>query len=423
MSELATLLADANLADQVNYDGCVSQSHQPPVVLLTGATGFVGVHLLNALLHDTDAVVYCLIRAPDTAAAQARLIAQMQANRLWRDDLITRIVPIAGDLEQPQLGLTPAQFTALAEQINVIYHNGAATHILPPYHHLRPANVLGTAEILRLAGYLTIKPVQFISTLSLFTPKPLPYQRAPFNEHETPPCPLNASGYVQTKWVAERMVERAFQRGLPGSIIRIGRIFGNSQTQVMMNDNDQLYLLLKACVMVGQFPLSLQPMQMIPADFTSRAVVLFAHQASAAQRIFHLIHPQPIAWEELWSSVQGFGYSLTGVSAAAWVNQVQRHAAALYQSDPTTAMQLNLAAAPLLESPSSALQRTGFDARYANELLTAAGLNYPPIDAQFWRGHLQFFQEMNWLPPPNCCPSPSNVVAYWRWRAMQKQRR
>ncbi len=62
-----------------------------------------------------------------------------------------------------------AKLRSLSESINLIYHNGAWVHHAMPYSSLKAANVLGTKEILRFACTAKIKPVHFISTISVFS--------------------------------------------------------------------------------------------------------------------------------------------------------------------------------------------------------------------------------------------------------------
>ena len=85
----------------------------PGEVLLTGATGFLGAHLLRDLLAATGARVHCLVRARDEHAALARLrqAAERYELPVPRGE---RVVPLPGDLAEPRLGLSDAKFRDLA---------------------------------------------------------------------------------------------------------------------------------------------------------------------------------------------------------------------------------------------------------------------------------------------------------------------
>jgi thioester reductase-like protein len=86
----------------------------PREVLLTGATGFLGAHLLRELLDATDARVWCLVRAPDEAGVLDR-IAQAAARYQLPAPDPDRLAPLPGDLAEPGLGLSDRRFQALAD--------------------------------------------------------------------------------------------------------------------------------------------------------------------------------------------------------------------------------------------------------------------------------------------------------------------
>jgi acyl carrier protein len=142
---------------------------EPACILLTGATGFLGAFLLRDLLQKTQAEIYCLVRSADSESAKKRIQSSLESYLIWDESSSDRIIPIAGDLSQPLLGLSEEQFRVLASKIDVIYHNGAFVKFTYPYSVLKPANVLGTQEILRLASQSKLKPVHLISTISVFS--------------------------------------------------------------------------------------------------------------------------------------------------------------------------------------------------------------------------------------------------------------
>ncbi|WP_369027980.1 SDR family oxidoreductase, partial [Nocardia farcinica] len=113
---VAQLIDDARLDPAIDIAGLV-----PPVdtgdVLLTGATGFLGVHLLRELLDRTDSRIWCLVRGRDRADGLRRITAALARYQLPHHDLAERVVAVPGDLEQPRLGLSEADFADLAARI------------------------------------------------------------------------------------------------------------------------------------------------------------------------------------------------------------------------------------------------------------------------------------------------------------------
>ncbi|MEX2552715.1 MAG: SDR family oxidoreductase, partial [Actinomycetota bacterium] len=165
------LAAEAVLTEDVAPPRSLkSGSHPPRRVLLTGASGFLGAYLLRELLDQSEAEIYCLIRAPDHDRAAARLRSSLETFGLWQDEPGSRIVPVLGNLARPRLGLDDKQYDILEHTVDLILHNGAWVNFIYPYSMLKAANVGGTEEILRLASRGVLKPVHHVSTLSVFPP-------------------------------------------------------------------------------------------------------------------------------------------------------------------------------------------------------------------------------------------------------------
>ena len=296
---------------------------EPKAVFLTGATGFLGAYLLDQLLHQTSADIYCLIRAHDADAAKARLQRQLQFYALWQESFRERIIPVVGDLSKARFALSEDAFGDLAAQIDVIYHNGAQVNAMYPYARLKASNVLGTQEILRLAALKQSKPVHFISTLGVFFSDAYCDRVVLESDIANADSSLKG-GYKQSKWVAEELVRHAQKRGLPATIYRLGRIWGDSQSGIMDRFSDLLCNLLQVCIHLGKFPAVETTLNIIPVDYASQAIVHLAQQEPSFGQVFHLCNPQPIDWPKMWQIVSSFAYPLEEISYQQWVHEVKR---------------------------------------------------------------------------------------------------
>ncbi|MGH8918844.1 MAG: thioester reductase domain-containing protein, partial [Actinomycetes bacterium] len=241
--------ADVRLPEDITGDRPPASSRYGDV-LLTGATGFVGAQLLRELLTRTDATVHCLVRADDQVTARCRLADNLRTYLLWDDAVADRIVAVPGDLSAPRLGLSERDHGALAKRIDAVVHNGALVNLILSYGVHQPANVTGTLSVLRLASTTTTKPVHFISTLGVIARteldrRPGLFPEAPPPVHQAPP-----DGYSQSKWVAERLLGLAEQRGIPMAVYRLGEVMPHSQTGVP-NPRGLMELLVHACLQVG----------------------------------------------------------------------------------------------------------------------------------------------------------------------------
>ncbi|MBD2438978.1 non-ribosomal peptide synthase/polyketide synthase [Nostoc sp. FACHB-110] len=299
-------------------------TREPQSIFLTGATGFLGGYLLYELLEQTQADIYCLVRAADEQQAKQKVQSQMVSCQLWRDVFSSRIIPILGDLSKPLLGLSPSQFQDLASKIDIIYHNGAWVNAVYPYSVLKAANVLGTQEVLRLASEIKLKPVHHISTMSVFG-SPAYSQATKIWESD----PLEHSedinsGYSESKWVAEKLVMSARDRGLPVSIYRSCRIIGHTQTGVC-NPDDLLSRFIPGCIQLGMVPkLDGWQENVIPIDYMSRAIIHLSQQQESLGKAFHLVNPRPTLMSNVFNCIRALGYRLEEVSFPEWRSHLIR---------------------------------------------------------------------------------------------------
>ena len=272
-------------------------------VLMTGATGFLGAHLLaDQLERWPDLSLHCLARADSNQGALERVQANLSSYGLWRESYGERIVGVAGDLSEPRFGLDAASFNALAEGLGGILHNGARLSYTLPYSQLRPTNVGGTLEVLRLAvaGPRPL-PVQFISSTAVA--EATAYRdREILESDDLTEWQGIVLGYSQTKWVSERLVLAAAARGLPVTVFRPSLIGGHSRSGAW-NADDYIHRLVRGCLELGQTLDVMAELDLVPVDYVTAAIGALAWKSEHAGQVFHLSHPQPVLWSDL---LEGF---------------------------------------------------------------------------------------------------------------------
>ncbi|KAJ4007634.1 hypothetical protein NW752_010300 [Fusarium irregulare] len=178
-------------------------------VLLTGATGYLGRHLVPALVQSEQiAKVFCLVRRE----SDVDLLRKASE----------KIIIYTGDLGEIDLGLSKDEFSQLSRDSDIILHSGANRSFWDDYEVLRPANTNSIKELARLALPRRI-PFHFISSGSVRI----------YGDEEGPkiynidqslpisPTPPNdgSDGYVASKWAAEKFLRTvASQLQLPVTI-------------------------------------------------------------------------------------------------------------------------------------------------------------------------------------------------------------
>ncbi|WDD36594.1 amino acid adenylation domain-containing protein (plasmid) [Nostoc sp. UHCC 0926] len=404
---IAALNAEAVLNPTISPETSFEFTIEPANILLTGATGFVGAFLLHELLQQTNANIYCLVRAPNVESGNKRLQSHLESYLLWNESLSNRIIPVVGDLSEPLLGLSEQQFQAMAELLDVIYHNAAAINLVYPYSTLKAANVLGTQEVLKLASQIKVKPVHYISTLSVLSSESHAEVKGIQELHSFnfDHCQVPSSGYAQTKWVAEKLVTTAHNRGLPVCIYRLGRVSGHSQSGIC-NMNDRLYRMLKGFIQLKCAPDVETIVDMTPVDYVSKAIVYLSKQNKSLEKIFHLSNPHPIRSFELFDWIRKFGYPLQPMSYNQWEAEL------LNASEPS----LNNPLYPLIpffagianegdrnqESSEQTfnLATLKFDFQNTIDGLTSTSIVCPPVDTKLLSTYFSYLIQSGFLNAP-----------------------
>jgi thioester reductase-like protein len=198
-----------------------------------------------------------------------------------------------------------------------IYHAGAMVNFVYPYEAHKPANVSGTQEILRLASLDKLKPVHFVSTVAVSYNGDSSNGRVFFENDDLVGVGSPLGGYSQSKWVAERMVLTARERGIPVVIYRPGLVTGHSVTGAW-NTDDLISTLVLASQAMGALPELDGMVDLVPVDYVSRAIITLSRRPGSLNRIFHLANPRPMAYRDLIAWVNASGDEVEVVPFEEW---------------------------------------------------------------------------------------------------------
>ncbi len=256
-------------------------------ILLTGATGFLGPFLLSSLLRQTSHTIHALIRATDAAHGLDRITASLRRAQLWSPaleaEVRARVRVVCGDLAEPHLGIGEAGFQRLAESVHAIVHNGALVNYVRTYDALRPANVAGTWELLRLAMTAHRKDFHLVSSTFIYGWSTLPV----VGEWDANEAMSGLDfGYSQTKWVAEQLVLSAQRQGLDVRIYRPSLI---SPTSAGFGSSEDILVRLTAFMIEHGVAVSaLNQISLLPADLIADHVVELMGLPAEAGAVFNM---------------------------------------------------------------------------------------------------------------------------------------
>jgi len=255
-------------------------------VFLTGATGFVGKYLLFELLDSTDADVYCLVRGDSKEKAFNKLKKALKEYKLWNNTFEKRVHIVLGDLVNDKLGIDDKTYNYLCENMDRIYHSAAYLNPMASYDFLAEVNVGAIEKVLNLATTSKAKPIEYISTINIFNTLEIANENSPIETQKH----LKSDGYGATKFLAEKIILMAQERGIKTNIYRLGLIVGDNV--IGKNDESQwFYKLLNAVIELKSTPdFKNWVVPFTPVDFVASSVVALAN-AKDSNNTYHLTTP------------------------------------------------------------------------------------------------------------------------------------
>ncbi|HEY9768531.1 MAG TPA: thioester reductase domain-containing protein [Coleofasciculaceae cyanobacterium] len=370
-------------------------------IFLTGGTGFLGAFLLQELLQQTKATIYCLVRGKNPFLAQRKPIENLESYGLWNQNFDNRIIAIVGDLAKPQFGLSKEEFERLAGEIDVIYHSGALLNYVYPYERLKPINVLGTQEVLRLASLVKLKPVHYISSVAVF--ESTAYRGKIVTESER----LLASdgiylGYSQSKWVAEQLAVIASDRGIPVTIYRPPFISGHSKTG-LWNSDDIICRIIKGSIQIGFIPNLDYYLDMSSVDYVCQSIVYLSRQKKASGKTFHLNNAHPLHLSQLTNKIASLGYSIQQVDYPKWLALLNQYMYSrsnpLYPLLPFLAKQWSEEKLSILELYQQS-RKPHISCQQTLAALSDTSIRCPAIDEKLLNTYFSYFVNSGFLPSP-----------------------
>lgn len=359
-------------------------------VFLTGATGFLGVFLLDELLSTTHARVHCLVRPHDGEEPLETIRINLRSYGLGNAALSERVAAVVGDLGEPLLGMSDEDFDALAREVEVVIHAAAAVNLVYPYSALKAANVGGTREVLRLAARHAAKPVHYVSTNGVF---PANVGLCEEDVDLDSLAGTQENGYGQSKWVAEKLVWESAERGLPVSVYRPGNVSGHSVTGAS-NPRDSTGAMISGSLRLGAAPeADGWRMEMTPVDFVAAAIARLASEPDAIGGVYHLANPDPPPAATVFDLLEELGYPLERLPYDEWNAALK--AAPHSEDDPIGDILRGVA-----PEGDDLWDDNTYDDRHTRSTLGDDGPRRPAVDKDLIETYARYFAERGWIPTP-----------------------
>lgn len=308
----------------------------PETVFLTGATGFLGSYIIRELLSRNLRVI-AHVRAQDASSGLARIEAATKAYGLWSDDWRSRLQAVVGDISKPRLGLSSSDWERVANEADVIVHNGAQVNWMLPYSSLRNANVISTMDCIGLCTQGRPKRLAFVSSTSTLDNDhyvKLSQESIAAGGNGVPESDdLSGSrkglgtGYGQSKWASEAVVREAGRRGLVGVVVRPGYIMGDPASGISVTD-DYLVRLWKGSLQVQARPDIANTLNQVPVTQVSRIVVAAAlHPPTEPLGVVQVTSHPRLTLNDWIGALETYGYPVPQVPYEEWSSKLRAYVA------------------------------------------------------------------------------------------------
>ncbi len=251
---------------------------------VTGATGFIGRHLVQELLANRDGDIALLVRP----GSQARLEAMVRG---WGASHRVTVVP--GDLGSPMLGVDEEWVAEHRGGVDHFFHVAALYDMTASDELNEQLNVGGTRAALDLAAALDAGTFHHVSSVAVAGDYTGVFDETMFDEGQGLP-----SSYHRTKFESERIVREESQ--VPWRVYRPAVVVGHSETGEMDKVDGPYYFFPLFKRLRDTLPpwlpmlgVDLGDTNVVPVDYVASAMDHIAHQPGLDGQAFHLVNPEP----------------------------------------------------------------------------------------------------------------------------------
>ena len=353
---------------------------------VTGATGFIGRHLVQELLANREGTIFVLVRKGSLPRMETLI-------RRWGSD---RVVPVTGDLSKSRLGVPRKWVNEHKDDIDHFFHLAAIYDMTADDATNETLNVGGTRNALGLADALQAGCFHQVSSVAAAGEFRGRFDETIFAEGQHLP-----SAYHRTKYESERIVRE--EATVPWRVYRPSIVVGDSQTGAMDKADGPYYFFPLMKLMRDNLPawlplvgVDLGDTNVVPVDYVAQAMDHLAHLPGRDGEAFHLVNPEP---QPVVDMINGF---CAAAGAPRFATPVDRRTTGALpfslvprQLRPSTLVTNLVKTGPVqalldqtvgrLGVPAEVLAHTSFtpvfDSRRTEKALSGSGISVPDLDS------------------------------------------
>ena len=287
-------------------------------VLLTGATGFIGMHILFELIHTTENKIYCLVRGNDY---EFRLNKLKSNYKYYFNEDITpyienRVFIVGGDISYINLKLEYDDYDFLKKNISTIINAAAIVKHYGQFEDFEKNNIEGTKNIVDFAYENNIK-LMHLSSISVSGNYLVKQnnRNVDFSENDLYIGQhYQDNNYVYSKMEAEKLILKYMEKGLTAKILRIGIASGRFSDGFFQKgiEENAFYGRIKSIIKMHAISdaMTLQNIEFTPVDLCAKAIVALAKTSIGNNKIYHIYNHNLITIFKLLEAMKKMGINV-----------------------------------------------------------------------------------------------------------------
>lgn len=291
------------------------------ISLITGGTGFFGLHFLKAMMQRTTDTFVLLVRGKTEESIQKKFDTAVSYFNMEKTIDRSRVILIQGDLSKNHVGIPDDRYQWVCEWVDKIYHIGSHVNNWLPYEGIREINVDGTRSLLGLARTGRAKEFNYTST-STFSPKK--EDKTIFEESDSiDPDEINRYfGYDISKYASEEMCKLARKDGIVCNIYRLVWVGGHLETG-LTKVNDGLNIMLRILVTLGSYPQGNYLHDIVPVDMMADSMASLQGKCKNTNFNITSQSKESIDMKRIVVMLRAMGYKIEEVSRVEFVERLK----------------------------------------------------------------------------------------------------
>lgn len=296
-------------------------------IMLIGATGYLGMHLLYELINTTDAKITCIIRNKKEISATQRM--QNSYKFYFNKKLpLNRVEIIDSDVTKKNFGLLKEKYLELVNQIDLVINTAANVRYYGDYEKFKEINVDLPEHLSEFCLQHNTKFIH-ISTLGVSGNYLINLEKN-FNVFKEDDFFIGQkyteNVYIQTKFEAEMMLYEKAAKGLDVSIIRVGNLtgrFSDGHFQKNIGDN-AFYNILRMILKYKILPNTMldQFLEFTPIDLCAKAICLLIQNINYNKYVFHVFNQNYLSAQNLMNILKELNFDVSILSGNEFKNQI-----------------------------------------------------------------------------------------------------